>query len=49
MREVSANDISNKGLVSKMYKELIKLKTQHPEKHKSQLKMGRSHEQAFPQ
>ena len=40
------NDISDKGQVSQIYKELIKLNTQ---KTKSSQEMGRRHEQTFLQ
>ena len=43
--KIFANDISHKGSVSKIYKELI----QHPKNQINQLKMGRRHEQIFLQ
>ena len=42
-----ANDIPDKGLVSKIYKELIKLNT--PKNKKSSQDMSRRHEQTFLQ
>ena len=40
-----ANNISNKAIVSKIYKELIQLSTQKP--NNPIKKMGRQHEQTF--
>ena len=45
--KIFVNDISNKELVSKIYKELIQLDS--PKQNTTQLKMGRLHEQTFLQ
>ena len=45
--KIFANDICDKGLVSKIYKELTQLKT--PPNEQTNLKMGRRHEQTFLQ
>ena len=45
--KIFANDISDKGLVSKIYKELNK--TQHPKTKQSSQEMGRRHEQTLLQ
>ena len=44
---IFTNDISDKGLVSKVYKELLKLNT--PQNKEFNLKMGRRQEQTFLQ
>ena len=45
MGEVFANDIADKGLVSKIYKELTQFNTQNT--NNSVKKMGRRHEQTL--
>ena len=45
--KISANVLSDKELVSKIYKELIKLTTQ--KNKQSSQEMGRRHSQTFPQ
>ena len=42
--KIFANDISDKGLVSKIYKELIKLNIQKKKKKYSSEEMGKRHE-----